>query len=75
VQAVGREDSSLVLKLNARAQQRASTIAAWYGRRAWVGRGQMWLALRGQDANWRDLLVALLLQLGASEQQSKAGLG
>jgi transcription-repair coupling factor (superfamily II helicase) len=73
VQAVGREDSSLVLKLNARAQERAARIAEQFGRRAWVGRGQMWLALSGQDANWRDMLVTLLLQLGASEAQSKLG--
>jgi transcription-repair coupling factor (superfamily II helicase) len=73
VQTVGREDSSLVLKLNARAQERASRIAARFGRRAWVGRGQMWLALGEEDADWREMLVALLLQLGAPDEQFKAG--
>jgi transcription-repair coupling factor (superfamily II helicase) len=73
VQTVGREDSSLVLKLNARAQERASRIAAQFGRRAWVGRGQMWLALGEEDADWRQMLVALLLQLGAPDEQGKAG--
>jgi len=92
VQAVGREDtspahyagrsSSLVLKLNARAQQRASRIAARFGRRAWVGRGQMWFALGDEQGDWRDMLVALLLQLGVAEparatteylEQGKAG--
>jgi transcription-repair coupling factor (superfamily II helicase) len=83
VQAVGREDSSpahdaghsssLVLKLNARAQGRASKIAARFGRRAWVGRGQMWFALREQDGDWRAMLVALLLQLSAADEQGKVG--
>jgi len=73
VQTVGREDSSLVLKLNARAQERASRIAAQFGRRAWVGRGQMWLALGEEDADWRQMLVALLLQLGTPDEQGKAG--
>jgi transcription-repair coupling factor (superfamily II helicase) len=74
--------SSLVLKLNARAQQRASRIAARFGRRAWVGRGQMWFALGDEQGDWRDMLVALLLQLGVAEparatteylEQGKAG--
>jgi transcription-repair coupling factor (superfamily II helicase) len=69
VQAVGREDSSLVLKLNARAQEMASRIAAQFGRRAWVGRGQMWLALREDLGDWRETLVVLLLQLGAPRPQ------
>jgi transcription-repair coupling factor (superfamily II helicase) len=73
VQAVGREDSSLVLKLNARAQERASRIAAHFGRRAWVGRGQMWLALSEEQGGWREMLVALLLQLGAPDHQGQAG--
>ena len=73
VQAVGREDSSLVLKLNARAQERASKVVAQFGRRAWVGRGQMWLALAQEHGDWRDLLVALLLRLG--EPRAVAGSG
>ena len=63
VQTVGREDSSLVLKLNARAQERASRIVAQFGRRAWVGRGQMWLALGQEHGDWREMLVTLLVQL------------
>jgi transcription-repair coupling factor (superfamily II helicase) len=75
VQTVGREDGSLVLKLNARAQARASSIVAKFGRRAWVGRGQMWLALGEGDGDWREMLVALLLQLGAAEPARAVAFG
>jgi transcription-repair coupling factor (superfamily II helicase) len=72
VQAIGREDSSLVLRLSARAQEKAGKIVTQFGRRAWVGRGQMWLSLRRPEEDWRDVLVALLLRLGgesASDEQ------
>jgi len=64
VQAIGREDNNLVLKLGARALERAREVAAHFGRRAWVGRGQMWLALTEEQGDWRTMLVALLVRLG-----------
>jgi len=73
VRAVGREDSNLVLKLSAPAQERASRIVGQFGRRAWVGRGQMWLALGAEQGAWRDMLVALLLRLGAPGDGQRAG--
>jgi len=71
VRAVGQEEGNLVLKLNAPAQERASRIVTQFGRRAWVGRGQMWLALGQGHQDWRGILVALLLQLGAPVKQGK----
>jgi transcription-repair coupling factor (superfamily II helicase) len=64
VQAIGREDHNLVLKLRPHAQESAKEIAAHFGRRAWVGRGQMWLALKEEPIDWRTMLVTLLLRLG-----------
>ncbi|HOU23149.1 MAG TPA: transcription-repair coupling factor [Anaerolineae bacterium] len=69
VLAVGRADNSLVLKLNQRAQERASAMVARFGRRAWVGRGQMWLALAEDQTDWQDLLLALLERLGEAPAQ------
>ncbi len=66
VQAIGREDNSLVLKLDAEAQRRAQTIVSHFGRRAWVGRGQMWLALKEAEEDWRTALETLLVRLGGS---------
>jgi len=63
VQAIGREDNNLILRLSARAQERAGKIAPHFGRRAWVGRGQMWLALKEDQADWRTVLLTLLLRL------------
>jgi len=70
VLAVGRADSSLVLKLNQRAQERASSMVAQFGRRAWVGRGQMWLALAEDQSDWQDLLLALLQRLAQVPETS-----
>lgn len=70
VLAVGRADNSLVLKLNPRAQERASSMVAQFGRRAWVGRGQMWLALAEEQNDWQDLLLALLQRLGQMPEKS-----
>lgn len=67
VQAIGREDNHLVLKLSAPAQERAVTIAAQFGRRAWVGRGQMWVALTEKKDDWRMMLLTLLLQLSGGD--------
>jgi transcription-repair coupling factor (superfamily II helicase) len=64
VLAVGRADNNLVLKLNAQAQGRASAMASQFGRRAWVGRGQMWLALAEGQGDWQEILLALLQRLG-----------
>jgi len=64
VLAIGRENHNLVLKLDADAQEKARSIASHFGRRAWVGRGQMWLAMRPEDGDWRVVLEALLLRLG-----------
>ncbi len=64
VRAIGREDHNLVLKLDAKAQDRARSIVSHFGRRAWVGRGQMWLAMRPEDGDWRMVLESLLLRLG-----------
>jgi transcription-repair coupling factor (superfamily II helicase) len=64
VRAIGREDNNLVLRLSARAQERAGKVTPHFGRRAWVGRGQMWLALKEDQGDWRTVLVALLLRLG-----------
>lgn len=63
VQAVGREDSNLVLKLSACAQEKATSVVAPFGQLAWVGRGQLWLALPKSKGNWRTMLVAILLAL------------
>ena len=83
VQAIGQEDSTLVLKLDARALERARKVTAQFGRRAWVGRGQMWLALSHADGpaltkeqdDWRTMLVALLLRLGeqSSDLEKRVG--
>lgn len=70
VQAVGREDNSLVLKLSASAQEKAAKVAAQLGRRAWVGRGQMWISLTEKESDWRMMLVALLLELGNENNAS-----
>jgi transcription-repair coupling factor (superfamily II helicase) len=64
VRAIGREDHNLVLKLDAEAQERARAIVSHFGRRAWVGRGQMWLAMRPEDGDWRMVLESLLVRLG-----------
>ncbi len=64
VRAVGREDSNLVLRLSAQAEKKAREVVPRFGRRAWVGRGQMWLALQEEQGDWRTVLVALLLRLG-----------
>ena len=64
VQAVGREESALVLKLGPRALERAAAVVGPFGQRAWLGRGQLWLALGTEQSNWRTLLLALLLSLG-----------
>ena len=61
---MGRADSNLVLKLNQRAQERASAMVSQFGRRAWVGRGQMWLALEEDQGDWQEVLLALLQRLG-----------
>ena len=68
VRAVGREDSALVLKLAPRAQERAKQVVVPFGQQAWVGRGQLWLALTKGAGNWRTLLVTLLLALAQPEQ-------
>jgi transcription-repair coupling factor (superfamily II helicase) len=73
VQAIGREDNNLVLRLSAAAQQKAHRIATHFGRRAWVGRGQMWLALKGEQGDWRTMLLALLLRLGERDASDPAG--
>lgn len=65
VQAIGWENNHLVLKLSAPAQERAAKIAAQFGRRAWVGRDQMWVALTERESDWRMMLVTLLLYLGS----------
>jgi transcription-repair coupling factor (superfamily II helicase) len=64
VRAIGREDNNLVLRLSARAQERAGKVTPHFGRRAWVGRGQMWLALKEDQGDWRTVLITLLLRLG-----------
>jgi transcription-repair coupling factor (superfamily II helicase) len=64
VQAVGREESALVLRLGPRALERAAAVVGPFGQRAWLGRGQLWLALGTEQSNWRTLLLALLLSLG-----------
>jgi len=69
VRAIGREDNNLVLKLKARAQERARETVAHFGRRAWVGRGQMWLALSKEQGDWRTVLVTLLLRLGSPDSR------
>lgn len=72
VQAIGRENNNLILRLSARAQERAGEIAPHFGRRAWVGRGQMWLALKEEQGDWRTVLVTLLLRLadqGSSDME------
>jgi transcription-repair coupling factor (superfamily II helicase) len=71
VQAIGREDNNLVLKLRAQAQQRAKEIVTHFGRRAWVGRGQMWLALMEDQRDWRTLLVTLLVRLTGQRERDK----
>jgi transcription-repair coupling factor (superfamily II helicase) len=68
VQAIGREDHNLVLKLDTEAQKRAKAIASHFGRRAWVGRGQMWLAMKAAEGDWRAVLESLLVRLGAQRQ-------
>ncbi len=71
VQAVGREENVLVLKLGSRAQSMAAELVRPFGQRAWVGRGQLWLDLARDQGNWRTLLVALLLSLAQSAGASK----
>ncbi len=71
VQAIGREDNNLVLKLGAKGQQSAREIATHFGRRAWVGRGQMWLALMEDQHDWRTLLVTLLVRLTGHRERDK----
>jgi transcription-repair coupling factor (superfamily II helicase) len=71
VQAIGREDNNLVLKLGAQGQQRAKEIVTHFGRRAWVGRGQMWLALMEDQRDWRTLLVTLLVRLTGQRERDK----
>ena len=68
VRAIGREDNNLVLRLSARAQERAGKVTPHFGRRAWVGRGQMWLALKEDQGDWRTVLFALLLRLGPANR-------
>jgi transcription-repair coupling factor (superfamily II helicase) len=72
VQAIGREDHNLVLRLRPQAQERAKEIATHFGRRAWVGRGQMWLALKEEEGDWRTMLVTLLLRLGNPDNRESA---
>ncbi len=71
VQAIGREDNNFVLKLGAQGQQRAKEIVTHFGRRAWVGRGQMWLALMEDQRDWRTLLVTLLVRLTGQRERDK----
>nr|MBC7245443.1 transcription-repair coupling factor [Chloroflexota bacterium] len=73
VQAVGREDNHIVLKLSAPAQERAAKIAAQFGRRVWVGRGQMWVALTEEESDWRMMLITLLLHLGGMDRSTTQG--
>lgn len=73
VQAIGSEDNNLVLRLRPQAQQRAADIVTHFGRRAWVGRGQMWLALKEDSADWRHLLMTLLLRLTEPNRQPETG--
>jgi transcription-repair coupling factor (superfamily II helicase) len=68
VRAIGRENNNLVLKLDAQAQERARAIASHFGRRAWVGRGQMWLAMKPEEGDWRMVLESLLVRLGGHRQ-------
>jgi len=72
VSAVGREGASLVLKLTPPAQSLAAKVASQFGKRAWVGRGQMWLALKEGQANWQDILIALLVRLTEGRGSSPA---
>jgi len=67
VQAIGQEGNTLVLKLALRALKTAQKVAVQFGRRAWVGRGQMWLALPEKSDAWRPMLVALLLRLAGQD--------
>ncbi len=71
VQAIGREDNNLVLKLGMQGQQTAREIVTHFGRRAWVGRGQMWLALTEDQRDWRTLLVTLLVRLAGQRERDK----
>ncbi len=63
VLAIAREDRTLVLRLSPAAQARAKGIVAHFGRQAWVGRGQMWFSIQDEQADWRTLLLTLLLRL------------
>jgi transcription-repair coupling factor (superfamily II helicase) len=69
VQAIAREDGNLVLRLSPQAQHRAKEIVTHFGQRAWVGRGQMWLALSKITSDWRTMLTALLLRLQNPDSQ------
>lgn len=74
VWAIGREDNNLVLKLKAHAQERARETVAHFGRRAWVGWGQMWLALSKERGDWRTVLVTLLLRLGSPDSRDNGSI-
>ncbi len=64
VSAIGREDHTLVLKADGEGIERARQVVSGFGRRAWVGRGQLWLSLQGQERNeWQEMLLALLSAL------------
>jgi transcription-repair coupling factor (superfamily II helicase) len=75
VSAIGRENSNLVLKLDAEAQERARAVASHFGRRAWVGRGQMWLALQREEGDWQTVLESLLVRLGGHKASDAQGVG
>jgi hypothetical protein len=57
-------DHTLVLKADGEGIERARQVVSGFGRRAWVGRGQLWLSLQGQERNeWQEMLLALLSAL------------
>ena len=76
VQAIAHKNGSLVLKLGARTEGVARQVAASFGRRAWVARGQLWLSLRaassstpgGATPGWRGVLLTLLTQLAGGDR-------
>jgi len=64
VQAIGKEVNNLILELGPDVLDGAREVVSLFGKRAWLGRGQMWLALTGEERDWRTMLVAILVRLG-----------
>lgn len=73
VQAIGKEGDNLILKLSENTLDAARMIVSTFGQRAWLGRGQLWLALTEKESDWRTMLVAILLRLGHPTDSSSGG--